>query len=61
MYNHITLENKLADLEAHHKKLDENIKRSYTNYMDDAHLGKMKQEKLHIKREIENIRKQLGL
>jgi hypothetical protein len=29
--------------------------------MDDASLGKMKQEKLHVKRSIENIRKQLGL
>jgi len=57
----IALEDELSELEQHHQRLDENIKRGYTNYMDDSSLGKMKQEKLVIKREIENIRKQLGL
>ncbi len=57
----IMLEDELAELEAHHQKLDESIKRGYTNYMDDTHLGKMKQEKLYIKREIESIRTKLGL
>ena len=57
----MTLAEQLADLEQRHKQLDENIKRGYTNYMDDASLGKMKQEKLHIKRSIESIRQQLGL
>ena len=57
----MVLEDELAELEQHHQRLDENIKRGYTNYMDDASLGKMKQEKLHIKRSIESIRKQLGL
>jgi hypothetical protein len=57
----IALENELAELEQHHRRLDENIKRSYTNYLDDSSLGKMKQEKLIIKRSIENIRTQLGL
>ena len=57
----IVLEDELAELEQHHRRLDESIKRGYTNYLDDAHLGKMKQEKLVIKRSIESIRKQLGL
>jgi hypothetical protein len=57
----IALEDELAELENIHKQLDENIRRSYTNYLDDSSLGKMKQEKLIIKREIENIRTQLGL
>ena len=57
----IVLEDELAELEQHHRKLDENIRRGYTNYLDDASLGKMKQEKLTIKRSIETIRKQLGL
>ena len=61
MCNRVTLEYKLADLEQRHKQLDENIKRGYTNYLDDAHMGKMKQEKLQIKRSIESIRVQLGL
>ena len=55
------LEDELHNLEKYHKTLDENIKRGYTNYLDDAHLGKMKQEKLQIKRSIDSIRKQLGL
>lgn len=57
----IALEDELIKLEQIHSRLDENIKRGYTNYMDDASLGKMKQEKLVIKRSIENIRNQLGL
>jgi hypothetical protein len=57
----IVLEDELAELEQHHRKLDEQIARGYTNYLDDAMLGKMKQEKLTIKRSIETIRKQLGL
>jgi hypothetical protein len=61
MDNRIQLEDELTELEQHHKRLDENIKRGYTNYLDDASLGKMKQEKLSIKRSIETIRKKLGL
>lgn len=57
----IMLEDELTELEAHHRILDESIKRGYTNYLDDASLGKMKQEKLSIKRSIEKIRQQLGL
>lgn len=57
----INLEHELLQLVQRHNVLDENIKRGYTNYMDDASLRKMKQEKLYIKREIENIRAQLGL
>ena len=59
--NRINLEDELIELEQIHQRLDENIKRGYTNYLDDASLGKMKQEKLSIKRSIEVIRKQLGL
>jgi hypothetical protein len=59
--NRINLEDELTELEQHHRRLDESIKRGYTNYLDDASLGKMKQEKLSIKRSIEHIRKQLGL
>jgi hypothetical protein len=61
MMNRIALEDELNELELVHRKLDENIRRGYTNYLDDASLGKMKQEKLIIKRSIETIRKQLGL
>jgi hypothetical protein len=57
----IALEDELVELEQHHRRLDESIKRGYTNYLDDASLGKMKQEKLAIKRSIEFIKKELGL
>ena len=57
----IALEDELTELEQHHSRLDEKIRQGYTNYLDDSSLGKMKQEKLFIKREIENIRKQLSL
>ena len=57
----VALEDELRELEQHHRRLDESIKRGYTNYLDDSSLGKMKQEKLVIKRSIENIRTQLGL
>jgi hypothetical protein len=60
MCNRISLENRLADLEIHHKQLDSNIKRGYTNYMDDAGLSKMKQEKAYIKRQIENLKATLN-
>jgi hypothetical protein len=59
--NRDNLEDELAELEQLHQRLDKNIERGYTNYMDDASLGKMKQEKLIVKRSIENIRTQLGL
>jgi hypothetical protein len=59
--NRIQLEDELVELEQHHRRLDEQIARGYTNYLDDASLGKMKQEKLTVKRSIESIRKQLGL
>ena len=52
MCNRITLEAELKELHDHHKKLDEEITRGYTNYIGDTNLTKMKQEKLMIKRRI---------
>ena len=60
MVNRITLEMELNELQERHKILDENIKRGYTNYIGDAHLGKMKQEKLMIKRRIVAIEEKLN-
>ena len=57
----MTLSEQLTELEQRHKLLDENIKRGYTNYLDDTHLGKMKQEKLFVKRQIEQIKTELGV
>ena len=58
--NRVTLENELAELEVLHRKLDEKISQGYTNYLADAGLGKMKQERLIIKREIASIKAKLN-
>lgn len=55
------MEDELNELEQVHRQLDIDIERKYTNYLDDQHLGKMKIQKLAIKRSIEKLRKQLGL
>ena len=59
MCNRITLELELKDLKSRHRSLDENIKRGYTNYISDSNLGKMKQEKLMIKRRIDDLETKL--
>ena len=59
MCNRVTLELELKELAARHKMLDENIARGYTNYLDDAYLGKMKQEKLMLKRQIVELETKL--
>ena len=48
----------LDQLIARHRELDEKIKEGYTDYLDDASLHKMKQEKLLIKDQIERLRQQ---
>jgi hypothetical protein len=53
------LESHLNALTDSHKTLDEDIKRGYTNYMDDAGLAKMKQEKAHVRRQIEETKEKL--
>jgi len=48
----------LEQLIARHRDLDLKIKEAYTYYLDDTHLKKMKQEKLHIKEQIEKLQNQ---
>jgi len=50
----------LEQLELKHRELDRKIKEGYTDYLDDASLGKMKQEKLYIKDQIEQLRKKVA-
>ena len=50
----------LAQLELKHRELDRKIKEGYTDYLDDASLAKMKQEKLFIKDQIEQLRKKVA-
>ena len=59
MCNRVTLELELQELKKYHKNLDESISRGYTNYLDDQHLGKMKQEKLMLKRRIVELETKL--
>lgn len=53
------LESHLDALLETHKELDKHIKNGYTNYLDDAGLSKMKQEKAHVRRQIEDTREKL--
>ena len=47
----------LEQLELRHRELDRLIKEGYTNYVADENLTKMKQEKLQLKRQIEELKK----
>jgi hypothetical protein len=53
------LQHHLKHLEERHAELEKKIKDGYSHYLDDAHLGKIKHEKLGVKRDIEKILKQL--
>ena len=53
------LQNHLKHLEERHAELEKKIKDGYSHYLDDMHLGKIKHEKLGIKRDIGKTLKQL--
>lgn len=50
----------LEQLIVRHRELDEKIKEGYTDYLDDVSLTKMKQEKLHIKDQIERLKQKVA-
>ncbi len=54
------LQHHLKHLEERHAELEKKIKDGYSHYLDDEHLGKIKHEKLGVKREITEIEKQLA-
>ena len=54
------LEHHLNHLQERHAELDKKIKDGYSHYLDDEHLGKIKHEKLGIKRDIEDTKKKLA-
>ena len=54
------LEHHLTHLKERHAELEKKIKDGYSHYLDDEHLGKIKHEKLGVKREITEIQKQLA-
>ena len=55
----VSLGHHIKHLEERHIDLDKKIKEGYTHYMSDDGLAKMKQEKAHVKRMIEETRSKL--
>ena len=55
----LSLEHHINHLEQRHKEMDQKIKDGYTHYMDDTGLSKMKQEKAHVRRQIEETKEKL--
>ena len=53
------MQHHLKHLEERHSELEKKIKEGYSHYLDDMHLGKIKHEKLGIKRDIGKTLKQL--
>ena len=53
------LQHHLKHLEDRHAELEKKIKDGSSHYLDDIHLGKIKHEKLGVKREITKTEKQL--
>jgi len=50
------IEDKIKHLEAKHKDLDAKIKESYSKYLSDELMVKMKQEKLQLKDKIAKLK-----
>ena len=55
---HSTLET-LEQLQQRHTELEYNIAWGYSNYLNDADMGKMKKEKLVLKEKIEKLKNNL--
>ena len=53
------LQSHLTRLQERHADIDKAIAKGYTNYISDDNLGKMKQERLYVKRQIEEVTLQL--
>ena len=49
----------ITHLEERHAILEKKIKDGYSHYLDDEHLGKIKHEKLVVKREIAECQSKL--
>jgi hypothetical protein len=54
------LQHHLKHLKERHAELEKKIKDGYSHYLDDMHLGKIKHEKLSVKRDIESAEKKLN-
>ncbi len=54
-----SIEIRYKSLKQQHAELEKKIKDGYSHYLDDAQLGKIKHEKLLLKREIAEIEQQI--
>mgnify|MGYP003347231437 CR=1 FL=1 len=55
----LKLEHHLTHLEDKHLQLEKKINEGYSHYLSDSGLMKMKQEKLNIKRQIEETKEKI--
>lgn len=53
------LQHQIAQLEEKHQLIKQQVADGFTHYLDDVHLGKMKLEKLIIKRQLEEAKTKL--
>jgi hypothetical protein len=51
---------RLEFLKDTHRKLDEDIQKGYSCFLDDSDLHKMKVQKLRYKEQIEKLEKEIG-
>ena len=56
-----SLINRLATLMDRHRALDKQVSDDYKKRVDDSIIQKEKFDKLHLKREIEKLQKELGM
>jgi|TARA_Y100000389_G_C17462452_1_gene522867 hypothetical protein len=56
-----SLINRLATLMDRHRALDKQVSDDYKNRVDDSIIQKEKFDKLHLKREIEILQKEVGM
>ena len=57
--NKTSIEHHIKHLEEQHRELYQKIKIEYIKYGNDSLVNSMKKQKLHLKDEIQNFRKQL--
>ena len=59
MHDQAKLRARLASLNLKHTEYEHSIQKGYSHYIDDQQLKKLKQEKLFIKQEIQQIKQSL--
>ena len=53
------LQTRMESLQRKHRKLDEQIKKEFDNFLDDSKLNILKREKFKLKDEMHNIKLEL--